>query len=1150
MHAFVDQGPDRGTKRLWSLAKQLHPDIGGSEIRLVGVDDVDEEISIPLRPLLRALYQLRRMRMIKELGILLMFYVGLWLSTSYFFNIQDVFEQDEALFELFWDEEFPTANHKKTFTDIHAVGEFYQWAKGPLLAGIYEKPVAHPGEADYLSTYLRLVGPVRLRQFRVGNGSCVLRRNVEKYGARYDNVDGTCYREFDLSYSDPAPFGPRGVFGQGYYGAGNRSTANETTARKKYQHARAPYAFSTAVGRSEFSRSAVPTQYGKGGFPVYLPPPSALAPFNKSTNVTARALLSELEQDRWIGKATRAVFVEFNVYCTETNLLSANQYYCEFLHSGYIGCSQRVRSYRAMFDGTRDYSQQGIPRFMSELVTCFTAVYMLRRVLSRIWRAPILSQYFSEWTNYFEIFLLLSYFFHLATVWLYIFGASGDRAAVDVTNGGTFLEIFDDFEWLFLGMEAAGACACLCVFLLLRQCQCSRRTAILQMTISNASQDLLLFMGLIMVLIFGFAKAAHLLYGPYLQPFMTFWSSMREMLAFMIDGYDYQLLARVAPYWSFFFYWIWLFLVYLIMMNMFIAILTDGYRAARDSASSELWLYDVPTLVLDFQKLLAVTHYKVQRAYLHSCCFNVLVYSVCCCKCGGTAGGSRQRRGRGTKNRRFDSRSSGSFGIDLLEGAMNPETADEQLQHWILEDEFQAMVYRAKTRAKVTRNAVGVQSLFKYVRSAYEHKTRTNRTNQYIGVKELCLVTTDVDHSMHCDHSDPKECLALALILSYQKGQSIFLVRGTKREELSRTAITNLEKGVSEFEVEKINAWGRKQQRIMVIDANNAVVRTFDTARKLRRVLHLSKLEQIDISKASQNRLKLSFEQGYVGHCVLLFKNEQERKSFVHRILAHSIASEGGDVRPDFEDDRVSLEMLSDSVAAVRKAQKALEEHVRASNANNHRILAAVAKHLDVDVPAAAIAPATRAAGLPGAPGETMEGGAGGRAAALPKRKQTGKRMTAAEGMFNGRALQRLASGRYSENDGVAAAIASPRQGLMARVYEALSRSPRLRPKGKEEEPADPEALSLELMPFANRLRQGATEKTAKRHARHSSSEVDFVHSTRRKESRGHGAIGGRGKGRSSGRNSLQASGGRSKRASKVDILRSQFQSDEGQAEA
>ena len=51
----------------------------------------------------------------------------------------------------------------------------------------------------------------------------------------------------------------------------------------------------------------------------------------------------------------------------------------------------------------------------------------------------------------------------------------------------------------------------------------------------------------IIVLIFGFAKAAHILYGPYLQPFMTFWSSMREMLAFMIDGYDYQLLARVAP---------------------------------------------------------------------------------------------------------------------------------------------------------------------------------------------------------------------------------------------------------------------------------------------------------------------------------------------------------------------------------------------------------------------------------------------------------------------------------------------------------------------------------------------------------------------------------------------------------------------------
>ena len=69
MHAFVDQGPDRGTKRLWSLAKRLHPDIAKNEIRLLGVDDLDEEISIPLRPLLRALYQLHRMRIEKRMRI-------------------------------------------------------------------------------------------------------------------------------------------------------------------------------------------------------------------------------------------------------------------------------------------------------------------------------------------------------------------------------------------------------------------------------------------------------------------------------------------------------------------------------------------------------------------------------------------------------------------------------------------------------------------------------------------------------------------------------------------------------------------------------------------------------------------------------------------------------------------------------------------------------------------------------------------------------------------------------------------------------------------------------------------------------------------------------------------------------------------------
>ena len=140
-------------------------------------------------------------------------------------------------------------------------------------------------------------------------------------------------------------------------------------------------------------------------------------------------------------------------------------------------------------------------------------------------------------------------------------------------------------------------------------------------------------MFLVLILLIGFGLAAHVLYGPYLQQFMSFWSSLREMMGFMTGGYDYELLARIAPYWTFIFYWMWLCFFYLIVMNMFIAILTDGYRAARDSANDDTWQYDVPNLILDFQRIIAVGFYRLRLRCMRTHFFNVYICLSCGCCC-------------------------------------------------------------------------------------------------------------------------------------------------------------------------------------------------------------------------------------------------------------------------------------------------------------------------------------------------------------------------------------------------------------------------------------------------------------------------------------------------------------------------------------
>lgn len=45
--------------------------------------------------------------------------------------------QDTAVMDLFMEEPFATSPEEKTFHDITTQGDFWQWARGPLLSGLY-----------------------------------------------------------------------------------------------------------------------------------------------------------------------------------------------------------------------------------------------------------------------------------------------------------------------------------------------------------------------------------------------------------------------------------------------------------------------------------------------------------------------------------------------------------------------------------------------------------------------------------------------------------------------------------------------------------------------------------------------------------------------------------------------------------------------------------------------------------------------------------------------------------------------------------------------------------------------------------------------------------------------------------------------------
>ena len=904
---FVDIGPDESTMQLWNLAKTLNPEIKEKgNVHLLGADEL-EHASLPVRPLLRNLYLIERMRLIFNCSVLVAFFICLSMSLGLFINVQDAFEQDQSINELFFDEEFPGANHKKSFSDIHSTQEFYDWVEGPLLSTIYT--VEEHAKHDYVARHFRMIGPLRLRQFRVSKKSC--NEGVNRF--KDANVEFTCYGRGAQNSLSQVPYGPPGYFGAGFF----EDTLNRSRSNHKFHH-EGKISMARAVGRSEYSQNWLPTNYGTGGFVILFPSPSSLQPFNKSTNVSAASLVKELISGSWIDKSTRAVFVEFNLYSTETNLLSANQYYCEFFFSGYIQCSMRVRTYPIGYGSKELWEHNGWRRLTMEILTSAIILYKAYAKAKDFYRVYPKIEFFKKWINYLEVFLIFAYSVHRIINWSYTITLVGN-IELPLPSKHTFVEAFPTFDALFTSMESACLAFCFCVLLVLNYTQFSRRTAILQTTLAKAFHDLLIFIAVLLVFLFGFAEAAHFVYGPYIPGFMSLWTSFQEMMGFISGGYDYNEMKNVAPYFTGFFYWVWLFLVYLIMINMFIAILTDGYRASRDAADEDNWLSDLPSVLLDGKKLLTVSFYRIKKlVHRHTCLYAIFCFGKQWC----TSTTSHNIAGRRQEEFFW-------------------ETADEKLQHWIYEFEFRRIMGEALHIAEVTQTVVGISNLFRHMLKYYETNKDGKNSNVHISVGKICSFFRQANILQPCDHIDPRYCFARKIIMAYEKCYSVFVLQGHNNED----DFDDSRLGRKAFSVWKTNKYGWSQARTLVVDPENAIIRSFNNGHKLKQVYRLTKLHQINLSKSSKTRLSLTFEAGCYNHCDLVFQTANDRKSFVHRVLSHTLH-----LQPNIEDDEIENHRAS--VITLNKHIKRLNvcvQQLATDHQSMYGMIMEIAKSLNIE---------------------------------------------------------------------------------------------------------------------------------------------------------------------------------------------------------
>ena len=302
--------------------------------------------------------------------------------------------------------------------------------------------------------------------------------------------------------------------------------------------------------------------------------------------------IKNLKSHGWIDKNTRAIFVEFTVYNSHSNLYCVVNLLLEFTAAG--GSVPFVQLLSTRID-------RYVGNFLLFVLICevsfllFT-IYFTVRELKKLLKSGV-KKYLTEFWHWIELaFIGLSW----TSIILYFV-----RLGIDKVTRKKFREDqhqFVDFHYLATADQLYGYVYAFVVFMMsvkfLRLLRFNRRMSLLGSTLKCATKELCHF-GIVFSLVFvGFSHLCYLLFSRELYKFHTFLTTAETLLSVMLGKFSYVSLERtnriLGPV-MFFFYSVG---VVFILINMFLSIIIENFRRVKrnnDLQSNEHEIVDFMT---------------------------------------------------------------------------------------------------------------------------------------------------------------------------------------------------------------------------------------------------------------------------------------------------------------------------------------------------------------------------------------------------------------------------------------------------------------------------------------------------------------------------------------------------------------------------
>ncbi|XP_073338526.1 polycystin-2-like protein 1 [Pagrus major] len=474
---------------------------------------------------------------LRELLVYLVFLVDICLLT-YGMTSSSTYYYTKAMTDLFVN----TASQSGVkFQSISTMADFWTYAQGPLLDGLYwtkwyNNQSLDSGDKSFIYYENMLLGVPRMRQIKILNNSCKVHNDFE------DEITG-CFDVYNDKKEDDLSFG----------------LINGSA-----------WTYHTEKEIKGSSHWGLLTTYSGAGYYQDL----------NRTKEESAIVLKELVDNLWLDRGTRAAFIDFSTYNANINMFCVIRLVVEFPATGGAISSYQIRTVKLIrYITTWDYFILGC-----EMVFClFILYYIVEEILEL--RIHKFSYFKSIWNILDIIVIMLA----IVAIVFNIFRT----VKVDKLLGKLLEQpqIYADFEFLAFWQTQYNNMNAVNLFFawikVFKYISFNKTMTQLSSTLGRCAKDILGFAVMFFIVFFAYAQLGYLLFGTEVESFSTFVKCIFTQFRIILGDFDYNAIDRANRVLGPIYFVTYVFFVFFVLLNMFLAIINDTYSEVKEELSSQ-----------------------------------------------------------------------------------------------------------------------------------------------------------------------------------------------------------------------------------------------------------------------------------------------------------------------------------------------------------------------------------------------------------------------------------------------------------------------------------------------------------------------------------------------------------------------------------